>query len=302
MTIEEFGANLRAERERKGISLEEVSNRLKIHVRMLRALEEGDREHFPHAAYAKGFIRSYAGYLGLSSEEIAEALGSISAFSQSPTFVPVVEKQAMDGPSSSTGFLQLVVVLLLLGLLAGGGYYVWRSGWFTQAYDWIIEKTKSLHNVSVGPKSRETQKTAPLSASLPDEPLLRQPRSQPERAAKNEPQEKAPAPLVNPVPEKPAQLETPTPAPGPEKASANARQVVILATEPCWIHSTADGTDTRQFSLRKGDTFALTFREKLEVKLGNAGGVSFRYNGEDLPPVGKPGQVKTIVFPSKDVL
>ncbi|MBR4741640.1 MAG: helix-turn-helix domain-containing protein, partial [Desulfovibrio sp.] len=59
MTLEEFGSLVQTEREQKGISLEEAANRLKIHVRMLRAIEEGDRSNFPHVAYARGFIRSY---------------------------------------------------------------------------------------------------------------------------------------------------------------------------------------------------------------------------------------------------
>ncbi|MBR4605376.1 MAG: DUF4115 domain-containing protein [Lachnospiraceae bacterium] len=292
MTLEEFGASLRAERERKGISLDEVSNRLKINVRMLRALEEGDSDHFPHAAYVKGFIRSYAGFLGLSAEEINEVLATIPSFAQKSDFVRVVESQPMDSQTSS-GFLQVLILLVILGLLGGGGYYAWKSGVITQAYTWVMEKAQSLNNVTV-PKNREAEKSAPLSASLPDEPLLRR---TPERDVKSEPEKPSvpqqALPEKQPEPEKPVIM--------PEKAPADAKQVVIVATEPCWIHSTADGTDTRQFSLRKGDTFALTFKENLEVKLGNAGGVSFRYNGEDLPPVGKPGQVKTIVFPSKDV-
>ncbi|MBR3665412.1 MAG: helix-turn-helix domain-containing protein [Desulfovibrio sp.] len=292
MTLEEFGASLRAERERKGISLDEVSNRLKINVRMLRALEEGDSDHFPHAAYAKGFIRSYAGFLGLSAEEINEVLATIPSFAQKSDFVRVVESQPMDSQTSS-GFLQVLILLVILGLLGGGGYYAWKSGVISQAYTWVMEKAQSLNNVTV-PKNREAEKSAPLSASLPDEPLLRR---TPERDVKSEPEKPSvpqqALPEKQPEPEKPVIM--------PEKAPADAKQVVIVATEPCWIHSTADGTDTRQFSLRKGDTFALTFKENLEVKLGNAGGVSFRYNGEDLPPVGKPGQVKTIVFPSKDV-
>ena len=74
-------------------------------------------------------------------------------------------------------------------------------------------------------------------------------------------------------------------------------KVIITATEECWVHSNADHTDTRQFSLRKGDTFALTFTKSLELKLGNAGGVRLRYDGEELPPVGASGQVRTLTFP-----
>ena len=42
MTLEELGALLRAERERRGLSIEDVSAHLKISVRKLRALEDGD--------------------------------------------------------------------------------------------------------------------------------------------------------------------------------------------------------------------------------------------------------------------
>lgn len=38
--------------------------------------------------------------------------------------------------------------------------------------------------------------------------------------------------------------------------------------------------------MRKGDTFALTFNKSLELKLGNAGGVRLRYDGEELPQAG----------------
>ena len=79
--------------------------------------------------------------------------------------------------------------------------------------------------------------------------------------------------------------------------SPGQHKVIITATEECWIHSNADNTDTRQFSLRKGDTFALTFTKSLELKLGNAGGVRIRYNGEDMPAPGQSGQVRTLTFP-----
>ncbi|MBO6171460.1 MAG: DUF4115 domain-containing protein, partial [Desulfovibrio sp.] len=83
----------------------------------------------------------------------------------------------------------------------------------------------------------------------------------------------------------------------PAAPSESTHKVVITAIEECWVHSSADKTDTRQFSLRRGDTFALTFSTSLELKLGNAGGVRLRYDGEELPPAGRAGQVRTLSFP-----
>lgn len=82
-------------------------------------------------------------------------------------------------------------------------------------------------------------------------------------------------------------------------AGRGKHQIVISALEECWIHSSADGTFTRQFSLKKGETFALSFDKKLVVKLGNAGGVRIKYDGEEMPAAGKPGQVRTLTFPAE---
>ncbi|MDE6734012.1 MAG: DUF4115 domain-containing protein, partial [Desulfovibrio sp.] len=87
---------------------------------------------------------------------------------------------------------------------------------------------------------------------------------------------------------------------GDDGAAPGQHKVIITATEECWIHSNADKTDTRQFSLRKGDTFALTFARSLELKLGNAGGVRIRYDGQSMPPAGQSGQVRTLTFPPQE--
>lgn len=86
-------------------------------------------------------------------------------------------------------------------------------------------------------------------------------------------------------------------APVAGSASGKRHQIILTALAECWVHSTADDMDTRQLSIQKGETFALSFDRKLVVKLGNAGGVKIKYDGKELPPAGKPGQVKSLVFP-----
>ena len=116
----------------------------------------------------------------------------------------------------------------------------------------------------------------------------------------------APAGAPASAPAAPVQAAPAQGVPG-QAAAAQAGEVqpgthklIITATEECWIHSSADKTDTRQFSLRKGDTFALTFSKSLELKLGNAGGVRLRYDGEELPQAGQSGQVRNLTFPPAD--
>jgi cytoskeletal protein RodZ len=60
-----LGASLEEARRRQGLDLEQVEEATHIHRRYLRALEEERFELLPADAYAKGFLRAYAEFLGL---------------------------------------------------------------------------------------------------------------------------------------------------------------------------------------------------------------------------------------------
>jgi cytoskeletal protein RodZ len=64
------GDQLRAERERRRITLAEVAGATKIRRSYLVALERDDWKILPAAVFARGFLRSYAEHLGLDSEHL----------------------------------------------------------------------------------------------------------------------------------------------------------------------------------------------------------------------------------------
>ena len=61
----DIGASLREARTRRGLSLDDVAAGLRIRERYVTALEEERWELLPGEAYAKGFLRMYAEFLGL---------------------------------------------------------------------------------------------------------------------------------------------------------------------------------------------------------------------------------------------
>jgi cytoskeletal protein RodZ len=65
------GSILRRCREFHNITLEEASETTKIGISHLKALEDDQISEFANQAYLKGFLRIYATYLGLNSEDIA---------------------------------------------------------------------------------------------------------------------------------------------------------------------------------------------------------------------------------------
>src|SRR3954469_16319176 len=64
----EIGTSLREARLRRRIDFAEAEQATKIRGKYLRALEEEQFEFLPSSTYVKGFLRTYADYLGLDGQ------------------------------------------------------------------------------------------------------------------------------------------------------------------------------------------------------------------------------------------
>jgi cytoskeletal protein RodZ len=67
-----LGQQLKAAREAKGLREQEAGAATKILTRMIVAMEADDFSGMAAPTYAKGFIRLYAGYLGLNPEPLVD--------------------------------------------------------------------------------------------------------------------------------------------------------------------------------------------------------------------------------------
>lgn len=67
--MDSIGAKLRQARKAKNLTLEDVYQKTKIHLNTLKALEEDNFKSIG-PSYVKGFLRLYAKFLGLNSNEI----------------------------------------------------------------------------------------------------------------------------------------------------------------------------------------------------------------------------------------
>lgn len=68
------GDQLRAAREAKGLTLEEIANQTRIPRRHLEAIEAGDWSRLPAPTYTMGFAKSYASAVGVDRTQIGEEL------------------------------------------------------------------------------------------------------------------------------------------------------------------------------------------------------------------------------------
>lgn len=70
--MKEIGEKLRTAREEIGINKEEVCEDLKIDIKQLEDLEDGNMQAFPDILSLKYLIRDYAKYLGLDKENLID--------------------------------------------------------------------------------------------------------------------------------------------------------------------------------------------------------------------------------------
>ncbi len=70
--MEEIGAELRRRQEELGLSLKDVQGITKIRVEYLEAIETGNPEKIPGEVFVKGFLKAYAGAIGLDGQDLVE--------------------------------------------------------------------------------------------------------------------------------------------------------------------------------------------------------------------------------------
>jgi cytoskeleton protein RodZ len=131
-----FGDWLRRQREMREISLRDIADRTKISLRYLEAMEADRFDLLPAPIFAKGFLREYARYVGLSPDDVVNHYLSVNhpeeleAASRDDTKVTRAKPKPVD-PGQPTvrrnwsyGLLLALIGLVLLVLVA-------LAVWFT---------------------------------------------------------------------------------------------------------------------------------------------------------------------------
>lgn len=72
--IKKIGTFLKTAREKKNISIEQISQKTKINVNILKALEDNNIEKLPNLTYVKGFVKNYAIAVGVDVNEAKACL------------------------------------------------------------------------------------------------------------------------------------------------------------------------------------------------------------------------------------
>ncbi|MDP3328590.1 helix-turn-helix domain-containing protein [Parvibaculum sp.] len=121
---ESVGADLRAARLRRGEDVRSIAQALRIRRDQLEALEEGRHDALPARAYAVGFVRSYAEYLGLDSRHVVARykaeLDALEAAASELNFPDAAEERRLPKGTA-------LIVALVVAAGAYGGWLLTKS-------------------------------------------------------------------------------------------------------------------------------------------------------------------------------
>ena len=126
--MKDLGLYLKQARQKKNLTIEDVSANTKIHPLKLQAIEEGDLRHLPAKVFIIGLVKSYARFLKADMTEVEKLCRD--AFSTDDTKKSVEEPEVVesDEATKTTGWFKtsnlvmvsvglVVVVLLIAGIL-----------------------------------------------------------------------------------------------------------------------------------------------------------------------------------------
>lgn len=166
-SIAAVGARLAQLREAKGLSVDDVSARLKVSPNKMRALEAGDISHLPGTTFALGVIRSYAKMLGTDPEPFTQALRRVKGESEPDLSMPASTGAGLPRGRMSVslggtpkhrswwwGVAAGVVVIIALAM--------WRQGGDSSA--WLARLKASAGGMAANPGGPASGAVAPGTA------------------------------------------------------------------------------------------------------------------------------------------
>lgn len=258
-----IGERIKKIRLEKGLSLEDVHKKTKIHMNILKAIEEDSLVNFS-PIYIKGFLKIYCNFLGVDVKDF------VSDYKENRPVVQVPQPEAnpqvsLKNPDASFDFSKilskaktaaLILAVLFLTIL------VFRLGKF------VFSKVGSLL-----PKHKQT-------AVLVN----------PKQERKN---------IALPAQKTREQIQTPKVKALPALSDI---RLGIRAKDDCWMQVKIDSKTIFQNILKRGRFESWKAKDKIELSLGNAGVVELEVNGKLISTLGRRGQALKNIVITKDGL
>jgi len=267
-----LGEDLRTAREARGLTLSDAAEHIHIRSVYLAAIEAEDWPAIGAPVYVRGFIRTYARFLGLNPEEaIARFVERVP--SESPSHVAASLASMAAAPerrAPSFGAIAGIIIAVVLVAFVGYEYYAYKSG-----------------NAGAVATGGTAVASAPAALAAAPSPSAAVAASAPSATPAGSPGDDVSAPPEgsdSPGPAASDGLEEPSPVPMAKDG------IQIRLAERSWIRVVIDGKTALEGIFPAGTM--RTFSGKTAVvRAGNAAGVEVSVGGRSQGAMGGPGDV-----------
>lgn len=311
-----LGDTLREAREKQGLTYKDIEKGTSIRALYIEYIEKGEYDELPGDVYTKGFIRSYANFLKLDANALVQAFtaerhkGAAPAAEQKPAAPKAAQEKPQakkpEAPSAQPAAKPVEKVE-------------------KAAKAEKIEKVEKPAEQPAAPKQEAAPRKAPVQPKATA--VKPQPKQQPKKAPASKPAaprftaqdfnepKRSNGKLIaivavvlvvlagavyalsgsddsakKPAPQQTQQVEAPAPK------TYDGVEVTATFTADCWLEVKADGKTVYEGTFKKGDSQTWKGTDRVTVRVGDAGAVSFSVNGKDLGTAGKTGQVANKTF------
>lgn len=278
--MENIGAKLKKIRLEKGFTLEEVQKKTKIHLNILKAIEEDSIVNLS-PIYIKGFLKIYCNLLGVNSQGyITDSNEAVKPLVLKPVSAKENKQASLVKAEPFWALLvnfirAKIKVILFVLIICASGIGLLNFGKF------VVSRIKSL------PKEQRVKMQLPKK-SVSQQTVVNSKNSEKVIASKAQ---------------KPQSYESSTAAKSPRSdAFTSAIRLGVRAKGDCWITVKSDGKIIFQNNLKKGRSENWQAKEKIELSLGNAGVVELEVNGKFISSLGRRGQSIKNILITKDGL
>lgn len=260
----QIGDILKEARERKGKTLSQAEEETKIRVKYLEALENETFQEIPGQVYVKGFLNNYASYLGLDAQEIVRLYKETVTVREEEVIPlkqqkPVVEskkykKRYKFNPNKL--FRYALGVVAIITLLAINSWWHNSNTPVNKNSNKVATKVEQKKNVAQKNKDNKTNNT--------------------------------PANKDNQKKEEP---KTDTQQQQAQQNQTGVHLILKADQGLSWARIIVDGNVAFEGNINQGEAKNFDGKDKIAIRIGNAGVVNVTYNGNNQGYLGAIGSV-----------
>ncbi len=271
-TVEEVGLGrlLKRAREERQIELDEAFRVTRIRRHTLEALENERWDELPSQVFVKGFLKTYAEFLGLDKKMVLELYERISPLEGDKS-----ELLKQVSPRKKRWPLMVILSLLALAFIASIMFL-------------------SRENISIVDKAFQYLGTqAPMGKE--EGAAVREERGNQAKTDKRESLSRSESVEETDLTEAAtvAQQKAENPPPPRFSLTANVRNRT-------WIAIYVDDQPVKEYLFQPGDTITWTAHKGFDILVGNAGGIEFSLNGKKIGTLGAEGKVVRLQLPKTE--